>query len=73
MGGACCSQQPLAAEDRLPKHTHGGWYDSVTHAKLLDMRQEAFPRESKSDENGFAVHIPCYVAKLTLENGQTRS
>ena len=29
-------------------------------------------RESNIDENGFAVHEACYVAKLALEEGQSQ-
>ena len=29
-------------------------------------------RESKIDENGFAVHEQCYVAKLALEEGSSQ-
>jgi hypothetical protein len=29
-------------------------------------------RESKTDGNGFAVHKPCYLAKLALEKGQSQ-
>jgi len=29
-------------------------------------------RESKIDENGFAVHASCYVAKLALKKGQSQ-
>ena len=28
--------------------------------------------DSKIDENGFAVHESCYVAKLALEKGQSQ-
>ena len=28
--------------------------------------------DSKIDENGFAVHESCYVAKLALEEGQSQ-
>ena len=29
-------------------------------------------REIKTDGNGFAVHKPCYFAKLALEKGQSQ-
>jgi hypothetical protein len=36
------ARKSAAMETVGKKHTYGGWYDSVTHAKLLDMRQKRF-------------------------------